>query len=109
MSSTRSEGSNFGQGAVATSSLWPSARQHSSARCGIIGAIIWTSNSSASRRAWPSAGLSPARGAAVNPPGGPSPARLRMKGGLGAVLPSDSSNSASWMMPAPPLAVMFSR
>ena len=40
-----------GQGLWATKVLWPSASQHSSARCGIIGAKQWTRMSPASAKA----------------------------------------------------------
>ena len=51
VSSISSSGSSFGQGSRATSVRWPSAAQHSSARCGIIGWNSRTRMSTASRTA----------------------------------------------------------
>ena len=55
--STRRPASTAGQGSSATSVVWPSAAQHSSARCGIIGWNSRTMMPAASRIAQAKSGV----------------------------------------------------
>jgi hypothetical protein len=64
--SSKSAASITGQGSSATSVAWPSAAQHSSARCGIIGWNSRTMIEAASRIAQAKSGV--AAGLAMPPP-----------------------------------------